>query len=261
MSASDSATITVTKTTSLKLDVSEGQLEAVMAALKPFMKPAAPTLSIVPSDQEPDVPGVTVASPKDVAKRITHPTAKVESSSQAKVVATLKVTPPLRPGKDLIMLAPPASERVEFILPSQISGTPIVLKELANRVLAEMPWLIELTPDPSYVRKGLEMNSDRVTGNPNHGALLTLMKTQQSLLLVESKLKPLASEQAPVEVDNATLSKPSGSSSKLGRPSKPGLTPAQVAAKKAQRSAASKTIDPKTLSGHKGQDKKDGRKK
>ncbi|MEO7618050.1 MAG: hypothetical protein ABIS59_04390, partial [Candidatus Saccharibacteria bacterium] len=91
-------------------------------------------------------------------------------------------------------------------------------------------------------------------------------QVQEQLHRQEAPSRPPFVERAPivvsstVQVDAAIAAqdvvfKATGPSSRLGRPSKPGLTPAQIAAKKAKKSAASKAVDPKISNGQGGKKK------
>lgn len=165
--------------------------EAVLAAISSVTQSlqvgtpesSAPQLSIVPEVSVPQLtdgpvgkPASRKASPADLAKLVHHPAVRVISSSVSVSSSTTE-----RPQAGVLAKrAPSASERVEFKL-GYVSGSPTELKALADRVLGEMDWLIELMPDPDFVRKGLNAISDKTTGNPNHRALVELSHTQEEL--------------------------------------------------------------------------------
>lgn len=235
MSATNSDKIIVIKTNRLSLEVSDEQLAAVMAALQPFtdpetkdLPPSASVLSIVP-EPTPIVKPKQSLTPHDIAKLSGLSTVRVSDET----LKSLPTNVAVKVYQSLAERAPSASEREEFPL-GDISGEPFELKALANLVLAKMLWLIDLASDPAYVRKGLEKDSVKTTANPNHAALVSLHRLQQDLHRQEGTFDEFYGKnvQACHMDESETVVVKAGSTSKLRRPSRPGLTPAQITAKK-----------------------------
>ena len=194
MSTSQTPSITVVEgPTTITVEVPRNQQEAVLAAISSVINPP-----LIEAELEP-----SAATRNIVPSGGPSPAMMTQKHKQARLPIHVVLTEEEHVPVDLTLIAPPKQGRSQFNLPTFIKGDPKRLRQLSVQVLSKMPWLIDMLPDDGdfpkldgttkaqEVRKCLEKNSDKITGNPNHWALVELLKLQKELFEQEANKEQL----------------------------------------------------------------------